>query len=137
MTDHFITQLLADIEAQRKRTDARIRSLVPAGNCEQFPDCNEFPLQAWMGTVWARSESGSVIEFYNYIDPAYVHGPMYMTEDVHITHGYFHSLARSDRAFFSRWKDFSLYDTESFHTLLHSLVKAGFTILIDPVLISP
>jgi hypothetical protein len=82
--------------------------------------------------MWMRSAAGTVIEFYNYIDPAYVYEPMYEVENLHLTQGYFHSLARSDRTFFKKWEDFTLYDTNSFHRFVEGLLKAGFQIMLDP-----
>lgn len=128
MTGQFIEQLQADIAAQKTRASARIAALVPF----KMGRDEELPLQAHMGTVWMRSAAGSAIEFYSWRDANYCHGPMYEAEDVAQTHATVHTLARTDRAYLKTWEDFTLYDLDMFHTLVWSLLRAGFTLWTDP-----
>jgi hypothetical protein len=130
MPDSFIKDLLQDISQQKQATADRISRLQPWK--QNVHSVTELPIEATLGTMWMQSDSGSVIEFYTWIDPVYCHGPMYETEEVHMTQVTFHTLAKYDRAFLKRWEDFTLYDLEMYHRLIATLQRAGFRIMLDP-----
>ena len=127
----FISKLHADIELQKLATLKRVAKLHQWKPAAGFQTSDELPIEASMGTIWMRSPAGSVIEFYSYIDPAYLHDPMYEIEETQLIQVSFHMLARSDRAFLKRWDDFTLYDLDMYHRLIASLQRAGFVILLE------
>lgn len=108
----FITQLLQDIERGKKLQ-------VPKQKNVEISSID-------IGTVWLHSPSGSIIECYSWIDPAYCHGPLYMLEEMHMTRITFHMLHSMDRQYFMRWDDFVIYDPEQFLDLVCLLLNRGF-----------
>jgi hypothetical protein len=127
-----VAELLCNIEQQKHAVEQRIAALQP-WRPNGHSDPPDLPLEATLGTMWMRSDTGSTLEFYSWIDPAYCHGPMYEVEEVHMTQVTFHKLAKYDRAFLKRCDDFTIYDIESFHRLIAALQRAGFQIMLDPL----
>lgn len=118
-----MTDIIADIERHRVAHTARIERLV------EWSD-EEWPTESSLGTMWMKSPSGSVIEFYSYIDPGYCHGPMYVTEQLNLVQATIHSLAHYDRAFLKRWDDFTMHSLEIYHAVITTLLRAGFRIYL-------
>lgn len=93
----------------------------------------ELPVQAYLGTIYAKSAAGTVIEFYSYYDPDFK-----PDEYIYVERGYcqkiinatFHNLVRKDKIFFKKWDDFTMYCTDEFHRVLRYLVAEGFTLYV-------
>lgn len=90
----------------------------------------ELPAEAFLGTIWMVS-AGTVIEFYSYIDPAYCHDPMYVTEEVNIITVTFHKLSRGDKIHIRHHEDFNMYDRDIYHALIEKLQHSGFKIMLS------
>lgn len=115
-----MTTILDDIAAHAPYTGA---DLVP---CEIT---DEYPVEAFFGTIFARSSAGTLIEFYSYYDSDYKPDAYIFVERGYpqkIIQATFHVLKRLDKIFFKSWEDFTMYDTENFHRVLRYLIKNGF-----------
>lgn len=120
MQTEFIKKLLDDIEIKKLEIAA-----IP-----YTVSLDDIPIQSILGTVRMCSSSGSIVDFYSWIDPEYCHGPLYNREEVHMTNVIFHKLSRQDKAFFRKWDDFTLYDISQFHKLICELRRAGFVLKV-------
>lgn len=91
----------------------------------------ELPIEAYLGTLNIRSKKGTHIKCYSYIDPDYKpHGYEFYDKGYpqQIIHIEFKNLQRIDKAFLSQWTDFTLYNLETYHRWIRSLLQDGFFI---------
>lgn len=116
---NFIDDLLRDIAAHKSAAPALTR----------WPG-TDLPCEALLGTFWMRSEKGTLLEFYNWIDPDYCYEPLYEREELHLTSITFHTLARYDTAYLKQRDDFMLYGMRNLERIVASLRQAGFTLLV-------
>lgn len=89
----------------------------------------DLPVDAFLGTLVLKSPLGTVLECYSYIDPDYK-----PDKYIYVERGYsqkiiqveFKQLARQDKIYFKSWNDFTIFDTEIFHTFVSRLLQNGF-----------
>lgn len=115
-----MVNLLDEIEIKK---EARIAKLQ-----KSMKQCSyKSVINSYFGTMYL-SNGKSYLECYTYIDPK-----MSISEDsvVYIQQLviqiYFIKLHHSDKRHFSRWDDFTMYNTSNFHkNLVDPLLKRGF-----------
>lgn len=113
--------LLRDIAAHAALDGSKLKPI-------KYEETN-LPVEAYWGTLYLRSEAGTLLEFYSYFDPDFKTIPHYPGWNQKIIQTRFHKLERVDKIYFKKFEDFEMYDTEIFHRLLSFLHKNGFTLL--------